>query len=260
MMVNIENTQIHSGVASEVISESSDLIIEIKDLWRKFFEDSPAEVQALRGVNFRVEKGEFITIMGPSGSGKSTLLTIVGCMAPATSGQVFIDGTEITEMNQRKLSEIRKEKIGFVFQDIFLIDTMSALDNVLLPLIPYGITKEDKQRAEELMKTAGLDDRMHHKPTELSGGQKQRVAICRALINDPPIVLADEPTGNLDSKTGGEILELLRKINYEKQITILAVSHDPKLAEFSSRDVMITDGEITRDRINPFRNHNLGKM
>jgi len=257
MMASIKDKQTQLEVASEVLSESTNLIIEIKDLWRKFFEGTPAEVQALRGVNFRVEKGEFITIMGPSGSGKSTLLTILGCMAPITSGQVFIDGTEITKMNQRKLSSIRKEKIGFVFQDIFLIDTISALDNVLLPLLPYGIKKEDKQRAEDLMRTAGLEDRMHHKPTELSGGQKQRVAICRALINDPPIVLADEPTGNLDSKTGGEILELLRKINYEKKITVLAVSHDPKLAEFSSRDVMITDGEITRDRINPFRDHNM---
>ncbi|MHA1203190.1 MAG: ABC transporter ATP-binding protein [Candidatus Heimdallarchaeaceae archaeon] len=256
-MASIKDKQTQLEVASEVLSESTNLIIEIKDLWRKFFEGTPAEVQALRGVNFRVEKGEFITIMGPSGSGKSTLLTILGCMAPITSGQVFIDGTEITKMNQRKLSSIRKEKIGFVFQDIFLIDTISALDNVLLPLLPYGIKKEDKQRAEDLMRTAGLEDRMHHKPTELSGGQKQRVAICRALINDPPIVLADEPTGNLDSKTGGEILELLRKINYEKKITVLAVSHDPKLAEFSSRDVMITDGEITRDRINPFRDHNM---
>ena len=255
-MENIDDTQIQPKIASEAISESADLIIDIEELWRKFFEDTPAEVQALRGVNFKVERGEFITIMGPSGSGKSTLLTILGCMAPATSGQVFIDGTEITEMNQRKLSEIRKNKIGFVFQDIFLIDTLSALDNVLLPLLPYGIKKEDRDRAKELMKTAGLEDRMHHKPTELSGGQKQRVAICRALINDPPIVLADEPTGNLDSQTGGEVLELLRKINQEKNITILAVSHDPKLAEFSSRDVMITDGEITRDRLNPFRNMN----
>ena len=256
MMVNVEKTQKSLQIASEVISESADLIIEIKDLWRKFFEGTPAEVQALRGVDFKVEKGEFITIMGPSGSGKSTLLTILGCMASATSGQVYIDGTEITSMNQRKLSSIRKNKIGFVFQDIFLIDTISALDNVLLPILPYGINKEDRARAIELMKTAGLEDRMHHKPTELSGGQKQRVAICRALINDPPIVLADEPTGNLDSQTGGEVLELLRRINKEKGITILAVSHDPKLAEFSSRDVMITDGEITRDRINPFRDMN----
>ncbi len=255
MMVNIEDTKLQLKIASEAVSESTDLIIEIKDLWRKFFEDTPAEVQALRGVNFRVEKGEFITIMGPSGSGKSTLLTILGCMASSSSGQVLIDGTEITKLSQRKLSEIRKNKIGFVFQDIFLIDTISALDNVLLPLLPYGIKKEDEERAKELMKTAGLDDRMHHKPTELSGGQKQRVAICRALINNPPIVLADEPTGNLDSQTGGEVLALLRKINKEKGITILAVSHDPKLAEFSSRDVMITDGEITRDRINPFRNN-----
>jgi putative ABC transport system ATP-binding protein len=253
MMVNVEETQKSLQIASEVISESANLIIEIKDLWRKFFEGTPAEVQALRGVDFKVEKGEFITIMGPSGSGKSTLLTILGCMASATSGQVYIDGTEITSMNQRKLSTIRKNKIGFVFQDIFLIDTISALDNVLLPILPYGIKKEDRARAIELMKIAGLEDRMHHKPTELSGGQKQRVAICRALINDPPIVLADEPTGNLDSQTGGEVLELLRRINKEKRITILAVSHDPKLAEFSSRDVMITDGEITRDRINPFR-------
>ncbi|MCE7743118.1 MAG: ABC transporter ATP-binding protein [Candidatus Heimdallarchaeota archaeon] len=252
-MVQIEETQKPLEIASEVVSDSDNLIIEIKDLWRKFFENTPAEVQALRGVNFRVEKGEFITIMGPSGSGKSTLLTILGCMASATSGEVYIDGTEITQMNQRKLSAIRKNKIGFVFQDIFLIDTISALDNVLLPLLPYGIKKEDKERAKELMKIAGLEDRMHHKPTELSGGQKQRVAICRALINDPPIVLADEPTGNLDSQTGGEVLALLRRINKEKGITILAVSHDPKLAEYSSRDVMITDGEITRDRINPFR-------
>ncbi len=257
MMASIKDTQTQLEVASEVISELEEQIIEIKDLWRKFFENTPAEVQALRGVNFRVKRGEFITIMGPSGSGKSTLLTIIGCMASATSGQVFIDGTEITKMNQRKLSKIRKEKIGFVFQDIFLIDTISALDNVLLPILPYGIKKEDKQRAKELMRIAGLEDRMNHKPTELSGGQKQRVAICRALINDPPIVLADEPTGNLDSQTGGEILELLRKVNYEKNVTIIAVSHDPKLAEFSSRDVMITDGEITRDRINPFRNHNV---
>ncbi len=255
-MVNVEEKQKTIPIASEDISESADLIIEIKCLWRKFFEGTPAEVKALRGVDFRVERGEFITIMGPSGSGKSTLLTILGCMASATSGEVYIDGTEITKMKQRKLSAVRKNKIGFVFQDIFLIDTISALDNVLLPLLPYGIKKEDRDRAIELMRTAGLEDRMHHKPTELSGGQKQRVAICRALINDPPIVLADEPTGNLDSQTGGEVLELLRRINKEKGITILAVSHDPKLAEFSSRDVMITDGEITRDRINPFRDSN----
>ena len=252
MMTSIEETktvEIETGMNQDF----GDLIIEIKDLWRKFFENTPAEVEALKGVNFKVNKGEFITIMGPSGSGKSTLLTILGCMAPSTSGQVFIDGTEITQMPQRKLSEVRKKKIGFVFQDIFLIDKISALDNVLLPLLPYGIKKSDRERAKELLKTAGLEDRMHHKPAELSGGQKQRVAICRALINNPPIVLADEPTGNLDSQTGGEVLELLRKVNKEKGVTILAVSHDPKLAEFSSRDVMITDGEITRDRINPFR-------
>jgi len=253
MMTSIEETktvEIETGANQEF----GDLIIEIKDLWRKFFEDTPAEVEALKGVNFKVNSGEFITIMGPSGSGKSTLLTIIGCMAPSTSGQVFIDGIEITQMPQRKLSELRKNKIGFVFQDIFLIDKISALDNVLLPLLPYGIKKSDRERAIELLKIAGLEDRMHHKPAELSGGQKQRVAICRALINNPPIVLADEPTGNLDSQTGGEVLELLRKVNKEKGVTILAVSHDPKLAEFSSRDVMITDGEITRDRINPFRN------
>lgn len=253
-MINIEEIKPEIENASDLISESADIIIEIKDLWRKYFEKTPSEVQALRGVNFKVTRGEFITIMGPSGSGKSTLLTILGCMASATSGQVLIDGTEITKMNQRKLSKVRKNKIGFVFQDIFLINTLSALDNVLLPLLPYGIKNSDRQRAKDLLKTAGLEDRMRHKPTELSGGQKQRVAICRALINNPPIVLADEPTGNLDSKTGAEVLELLKKINQEKGITILAVSHDPKLAEFSTRDVMITDGQITRDRINPFRN------
>ncbi len=251
-MASIEETktvEIETGTNQDF----GDLIIEIKDLWRKFFENTPAEVKALKGVNFKVNRGEFITIMGPSGSGKSTLLTILGCMAPSTSGEVFIDGTEITQMPQRKLSEVRRNKIGFVFQDIFLIDKISALENVLLPLLPYGIKKSDRKRAKELLKIAGLEDRMHHRPAELSGGQKQRVAICRALINDPPIVLADEPTGNLDSQTGGEVLELLRKVNKENGVTILAVSHDPKLAEFSSRDVMITDGEISRDRINPFR-------
>ncbi|MHA1450322.1 MAG: ABC transporter ATP-binding protein [Candidatus Hodarchaeales archaeon] len=154
---------------------------------------------------------------------------------------------DIANVPQHKLNGVRKEKIGFVFQDMFLIGTMNAIDNVLVPLIPFGISKEDRVRAADLLKKAGLEKRMHHKPGEMSGGQKQRVAVCRALINDPLIILADEPTGNLDSKTGSEIMELLRQINREKGTTIIVVTHDPRVSDYATRTIEMTDGLINND-------------
>ncbi|MHA1166868.1 MAG: ABC transporter ATP-binding protein [Candidatus Hodarchaeales archaeon] len=222
-------------------------LIEISGLEKIYLEGSPGEVKALRGVDLSIAQGEFVSIMGASGSGKSTLLNIIGCMDKATRGSVHIDGVDIANVPQHKLNGVRKEKIGFVFQDMFLIGTMNAIDNVLVPLIPFGISKEDRVRAADLLKKAGLEKRMHHKPGEMSGGQKQRVAVCRALINDPLIILADEPTGNLDSKTGSEIMELLRQINREKGTTIIVVTHDPRVSDYATRTIEMTDGLINND-------------
>jgi putative ABC transport system ATP-binding protein len=230
------------------------MIVEVRNLKKIYLRDTPSEVQALRGVDLEVDVGEFISIMGASGSGKSTLLNILGCMDKSTEGSVRIENTEVTAVPQSQLSRIRKEKIGFVFQDIYLINNLRAIDNVLAPLIPYGISKKDRKRAEDLLKDAGLGNRINHSPNQLSGGEKQRVAICRALINNPKIILADEPTGNLDTKTGTEILNLLRKINQEQGTTIIVVTHDPKVAEYSSRNIIFRDGQIIEDKRNNISN------
>ncbi|MHA1685656.1 MAG: ABC transporter ATP-binding protein [Candidatus Heimdallarchaeaceae archaeon] len=219
-------------------------IIELRDVWKIYFENTPAEVQALKGISLKIERGDFVTIMGPSGSGKSTLLTIMGGMTKPTRGDVLLDQINIAKLSQTKLSRVRKAKVGFVFQEMYLIDTLTALENVLVPLIPYGIKKADKQRAIDLLKIAGLGDRINHKPFELSGGERQRVAICRALINDAPILLADEPTGNLDTKTGHEILSLFKKINAERGTTIIVVTHDPEVATYAHKTLKMRDGKI----------------
>jgi len=222
-------------------------VITINGLKKIYLEGTPEEVQALRDIDLIITSGEFVSIMGTSGSGKSTLLNIVGCMDKSSAGIVKIGEVNITGVPERKLSNIRKKKLGFVFQDMFLINTLSAIDNVLVPLIPFGISKEDRKRAGILLDKAGLGDRMHHKPSEMSGGQKQRVAICRALINEPDIILADEPTGNLDSKTGAEILALLKDINLERGTTIVVVTHDQRVNDYTTRSIELSDGSIVED-------------
>jgi putative ABC transport system ATP-binding protein len=203
-------------------------------------------VHALRGVTFQVYEGEIVSIIGPSGSGKSTLLGIMGGLDTPTNGQVFIDGVDVTKMNEDKLTEIRNEKIGFIFQFFNLIPTLTALENVALPVqfarqVKFNPTK----RARELLALLGLDDRTHHRPSQLSGGQQQRVAIARALANNPPLILADEPTGNLDQESGEIVLNALKQIREKSGTTVVLVTHDRELAQRGDRILTLVDGTIT---------------
>jgi putative ABC transport system ATP-binding protein len=219
-------------------------IISVNRLSKIYNKDSPAEVKALDKVSIGFDKGIITAIIGPSGSGKSSLLNIIGCMDSATEGSVLLDEVEITKLRENQLADIRKNKIGFIFQEFLLVPTISAIDNVLLPLLPQGIKKKDKERANNLLEKVGLGKRTHHKPAELSGGEKQRCAIARALINKPTIILADEPTGNLDSKTGDGIIALLRELNEELGITIIVVTHDPRVMQSVDKKVEMRDGKI----------------
>ena len=207
-------------------------------------------VDALKGVNFGVEKGEFIAIMGPSGSGKTTLMNIIGCLDTPTSGQYLLNNNLVNNLDEDELALIRNKEIGFVFQSFHLLAKNSALDNVLLPLKYAGKGKEESlQRATEVLQAVGLEDRMHHGPSELSGGQQQRVAIARALVNKPSIIFADEPTGNLDSKTEADVMNLFKKLNGEGQ-TIILITHEQEIADQCKRIIKIRDGLIESDRIN----------
>jgi len=238
MTVHINHTEITESHGFEKY------IIRTYNLTKIYNKGEPSEVVALNNVSFGIEQGKMISIAGPSGSGKSTLLNILGCMDSATSGEAFLDGIEITNLPEGKLATIRKTKIGFVFQDFLLIPTLSALENVLLPLIPDGISKADRERALKILALVGLEQRAQHKPKELSGGEKQRIAIARALINNPSIIFADEPTGNLDSKNGDEIIALLRNLNHEMGVTIVIVSHDPRVWEKTDQILHLEDGVI----------------
>ena len=205
-------------------------------------------VRALRGVSMKVERSEFLGIIGPSGSGKSTLLGLIGGLDTPTSGQIFIDGINITKMNERELTTIRNEKIGFVFQTFNLIPTLTALENVMLPIQFAKKRKNDpKKRAEEILDMLGLGDRMKHRPTQLSGGQQQRVAIARALANDPPILLADEPTGNLDTASSDVVMSALHEVRDQTKTTVIVVTHDMDVASQTDRLITLIDGQVASD-------------
>jgi len=220
-------------------------VIKVEKL-RKTYLMGKVELEVLKGVNLAVKKGEILSIMGPSGSGKSTLLHIMGCLDKPTSGNVYIDGVDVSTMSNEELAEIRSRKVGFVFQFFYLIPTLTALENVELPMIFNGSPKEERiQRAAELLELVGVGDRASHKPSELSGGERQRVAIARALANDPKIIFADEPTGNLDSKSGEDIIKLLTKLN-KKGYTVVVVTHDANIAKHAGRIAHIRDGVIEK--------------
>lgn len=206
-------------------------------------------VHALQDVSLRINAREFLSIMGPSGSGKTTLLNLLGALDLPTSGRVFFDGVDLTQVPERKLYEVRRKKVGFVFQHFYLIPTLTTIENVFVPVIPVRNNTRFKDRARMLLAMVGLEERMNHKPNQLSGGEQQRVAICRALINNPKVLFCDEITGELDSATGERIIGLLKEINQKEGVTVIFVTHDPTVSSKSNRIITLKDGKITSDRI-----------
>ena len=223
------------------------MIVRLENVW-KVYKLGNTKVIALKDVSLKIKEGEFVSIMGPSGSGKSTLLHLIGCLDKPTKGKVYVFGKDISKLNDNQLAKIRNKRIGFVFQMFYLIPTLTAIENVELSMIFAGIPKKKRiKRAKELLEWVGLGDRLYHKPSELSGGQHQRVAIARALVNDPSILLADEPTGNLDSKSGIEIMKILDKLHHAGN-TIILVTHEEYIAEHADRTINLFDGKIKEDR------------
>ncbi|MBC7249796.1 MAG: ABC transporter ATP-binding protein [Anaerolineae bacterium] len=228
-------------------------IVETRNL-RKTYKMGATEVHALQGIDLVVERGEFLSVMGRSGSGKSTLLNLVGCLDRPTEGEIYLDGLEVTRLPRRRLPRIRREKVGFVFQQFNLLSSLTALENVMLPLRYTNVSRrEGRRRAQALLEEVGLGDRMMHRPVEMSGGEQQRVAVARALINNPAIVLADEPTGELDTHTAAEIIALLHELNEREGQTFIIVTHDPLVAESTDRTIYLQDGmivdEVRRQRV-----------
>jgi putative ABC transport system ATP-binding protein len=221
-------------------------LIEVRDLWKTYVMGSE-EIHALRGVSIQIERGEYVAIMGPSGSGKSTLMNLIGCLDTPTKGSYLLNEKQVGQMNDNELAQIRNEEIGFVFQTFNLLPRASALQNVELPLVYAGVATRDRQaRARAALEKVELGSRMSHKPNELSGGQRQRVAIARALVNNPSILLADEPTGNLDSKTGNEIMALFARL-HQAGNTIVLVTHEAEIAAYAHRTIHLRDGQVEKD-------------
>jgi putative ABC transport system ATP-binding protein len=216
-------------------------VIEVRDI-KKTYRMGEVDVHALRGVSFAIERGEVVSIMGPSGSGKSTLMNTLGCLDRPTSGEYFLDGETVATLNDDQLADIRNRKVGFVFQSFNLLTRQTAVTNVELPLRYSGNLEGRRERAKEALKAVGLGDRMTHRPFELSGGQQQRVAVARAIVNNPAIIMADEPTGNLDSKVGQEIMNLLLGLNKDLGTTLIIITHDPRIAEQTQRVIRLKDG------------------
>lgn len=224
------------------------IIIEVENLKKDFYVGD-VTVRALKGINIQIRQGEFVAIMGTSGSGKSTMLNILGCLDKPSSGTYKLDGISISELNKNELAELRNHKLGFVFQSYNLLSRTSALENVELPLFYNSKVnaKERKERAVAALEAVGLADRMYHMPNQLSGGQQQRVAIARSLVNDPVVILADEATGNLDTRTSYEIMELFQRLNADEGKTIVFVTHEPDIARLTSRNIIFRDGHVTRE-------------
>ncbi len=230
----------------QVAEEEVDNMVKIDNI-KKSYINGDTELQVLKGVSFHIKKGEFVAIMGPSGSGKSTLMNVLGCLDKNFDGEYTLDGVEVNKLKDKNLSRVRNVKIGFVFQSFNLLAKQSALHNVMLPMIYAGVSRKERLvRAKEALESVGLGDRVHHKPNELSGGQRQRVAIARALVNNPAIILADEPTGNLDSKSEEEIMGIFKDLN-KKGVTIVMVTHEPSIGDRTKRVITLRDGELLSD-------------
>jgi putative ABC transport system ATP-binding protein len=224
-------------------------IIKLQDVW-KIYQLGKVELPVLKGISLEIQKGAFTVILGPSGSGKSTMLNMVGCLDIPSKGKVFLDGQDISQMSEDQLAQARGKKIGFIFQQFNLLHNLSALENVMLPMVFQG--KPEKQRKEKatlLLTSVGLGDRIGHKPTELSGGEQQRIAIARSLANDPEIIVADEPTGNLDSSNGKKIMETLIDLHRNYQKTIIVVTHDPTVADYGTQIIKIKDGQLISNEL-----------
>jgi putative ABC transport system ATP-binding protein len=235
-----------TAVATDVEAETQRTSpLELLDLVKEY-ESGAETVRALKGVDFRIDRGEFVSVVGPSGSGKSTMLNMLGLLDIPTSGQVLLDGTDVTTFSEAERTGTRKEYIGFVFQSFFLIDSLTAVENVTLPTV-YDQDRDATTRAEQLLKRVGLGDRLDHTPGQLSGGQKQRVAIARSLVNNPEVLLADEPTGNLDQDTGTTILEEFTRICAEENVAVVTVTHDPLVSDYADREITLVDGIIGDD-------------